>query len=140
MAQNPQVQETASLSLQADGGNLRRTCVSFHQPQRRSRWKSQVLDVAQTGRNRRSNRFQNDLAAWAGRDDLEERATCGVSRSTWCHLNQGRQWTFDFSTDLISSCAVSLRKGGCPNLPALHRMPGGTGLVVWEVVDAQRQV
>jgi hypothetical protein len=139
MPQNLRIQEPAELALQADGGHLR-ACVIFQRLQRQARSTLPVLTVRQTGRHRRSIRFQTGQAVLAGMDDLEEQATCGVSRSTWCHLNQGRQWTFDFSTDLISSCAVSLRKVGCPNLPALHRMPGGTGLVVWEVVDAQRQV
>ena len=138
MPQNLLVQEPAELALQADGGNLP-VCVIFQRLQMQARSTLPVLTVRQTGRHRRSNRFQTGRAVLAGMDDLEEQATCGVSRSTWNHPNQGRLRTFDSSTDRISSCAVSLRKGGCPNLPALHRMPGGTGSVESVVVDVPLQ-
>jgi len=138
MPQNLRILETAELALQAVGGNLP-VCVIFQRLQRQARWTLPVLIVDQTGRYRRSNRFQTGQAVLAGMDDLEEQATCGVSRSTSNHPNQGRLKTLDSSTDRISSCPVSLMKGGCPNLPALHRMPGGTGSVESVVVDVPLQ-
>ena len=138
MPQNLRIQETAELALQADGGHLM-ACVIFQRLQKQGHWKLQVLIVDQTGLNRRSNRFQTGRAVLAGMDDLEEQATYGVSRSTSNHPNQGRLRTLDSSTDRISSCVVSLRMVGCPNLPVLHRMPDGAGSVESVVVDVPLQ-
>ena len=138
MPQNLRIQETAELALQADGGNLP-VCVIFQRLQMQARWTLPVLIVGRTGRHRRSNRFQTGQAVLAGMDDLEEQATCGVSRSTSNHPNQGRLRTLDSSTDRISSCVVSLRMVGCPNLPVLHRMPDGAGSVESVVVDVPLQ-
>jgi len=138
MHQNLPVQENGELALQADGGYLR-ACVIFQRLQRQARWTLPVLIVRQTGRYRRSNRFQTGQAVLAGMDDLEEQATYGVSRSTWNHPNQGRPKTFDSSTDRISGCAVRLRMVGCPSLLVLHRMPDGICSVVSVVVDVPLQ-